>query len=70
MRGYFDQRTTLKYFQKGYLVLLWNKEKENMSMHASFNALWIKIYQIEKQCVFNSYLLKKMDVSVVKKLIK
>jgi hypothetical protein len=48
VKKYFDQSATIKNFQKGELVLLWNKEKENPSMHTKFEALWIGLYIIEK----------------------
>jgi len=58
IKKYFDQSETLKKFQRGELVLLWNKEKEKPSMHTKFEALWIMPYIIEKIMVFNSYMLK------------
>jgi hypothetical protein len=57
---YFDQSTTVKNFQKGELVLLWNKGKENLSIHTKFEALWIGPYVIEKILGFNSYMLQDM----------
>jgi hypothetical protein len=50
----------MKNFQKGELVLLWNKAKENPSMHMKFEALWIRPYVIEKILGFNSYMLQDM----------
>jgi hypothetical protein len=50
----------MKNFQKGELVLLWNKAKENPSMHTKFEALWIRPYVIEKILGFNSYMLQDM----------
>jgi hypothetical protein len=60
VKKYFDQRTTMKIFQKGELVLLWNKAKEKPSMHTKFEALWIGPYIIEKILGYNSYLIKDM----------
>jgi hypothetical protein len=57
---YFDQSTTVNNFQKGELVLLWNKAKEKPSMHTKFEALWIRPYVIEKILGFNSYMLQDM----------
>jgi hypothetical protein len=50
----------MKNFQKGELVLLWNKAKEKSSMHTKFEALWIRPYVIEKILGFNSYMLQDM----------
>jgi hypothetical protein len=47
-------------FQKGEIVLLWNKAKEKLSMHTKFKALWIRPYDIEKILSFNSYILQDM----------
>jgi hypothetical protein len=66
VKKYFDQSTTIKYFLKDQLVLLWNKEKEKPSLHSKFDALWIGPYQIEKICGFNSYLIKGMDDQLLK----
>jgi hypothetical protein len=52
--------TTVKNFQKGELVLLWNKAKEKSSMHTKFEALWIGPYIITKFLGNNSYMLKDM----------
>jgi hypothetical protein len=60
IKKYFDQSATTKYFQKGKLVLLWNKAKENPSLHTKFEALWIGPYTIENILGYNSYLLKDM----------
>jgi hypothetical protein len=57
---YFDKRKTVNNFQKGELVLLWNKAKEKLSMHTNFEALWIGPYVIEKILGFNSYILQDM----------
>jgi hypothetical protein len=51
---------TVKKFQKGELVLLWNKAKEKPSIHTKFEALWIVPYIVEKILVFNYYILKDM----------
>jgi hypothetical protein len=56
----FDQNTTIKSFQKGELVLLWNKDKEKPSMHTKLEELWIGMDIIEKILGFNSYMLKNM----------
>jgi hypothetical protein len=42
------------------MVLLWNKEKENPSLHTKFEALWIGPYTIEKNLGYNCYLLRDM----------
>jgi hypothetical protein len=60
VKKYFDQRTTMKNFQKGELVLLWNKSKEKSSMHTKFATLWFGPYIIEKILGYNSYLIKDM----------
>jgi hypothetical protein len=60
VKKYFDQSATVKNFQKGELVLLWNKAKEKPSMHTKFEALWIGSYIIENIMGFNSYMLKDM----------
>jgi hypothetical protein len=57
---YFDQSTTVKNFQKGELVLLWNKAKEKPSMHTKFKALWIESYVVEKILGFKLYMLQDM----------
>jgi hypothetical protein len=64
VKRYFDQGTTMKFFQKGELVLLWNKAKEKPSMHTKFEALWIGPYIIENILGFNSYMLKDMKGTV------
>jgi hypothetical protein len=48
IKNYFDQSTTMKYFQKGQLVLLWNKAKEKPSLHTKFEALWIESHTLLK----------------------
>jgi hypothetical protein len=50
----------MKNFQKGELVLPWNKAKENPSMHTKLETLWIEPYVIEKILGFNSYMLQDM----------
>jgi hypothetical protein len=57
IKKYFDQNVTIKNFQKGELVLLWNKAKEKPSMYTKFGALWIGPYIIKKILGFNSYIL-------------
>jgi hypothetical protein len=52
-------------FQKGELVLLWNKAKEKPSMHTKFKALWIGPYIVEKILGFNSYMLKDMKGKIL-----
>jgi hypothetical protein len=56
----FDQSITMKNFQKGESVLLWNKAKENPSMHTKFESLWIEPYVVENILGFNSYMLQDM----------
>jgi hypothetical protein len=46
---YFDQSITVKNFQKGELVLLWNKVKAKSSMHTKFEELWNGPYIIAKK---------------------
>jgi hypothetical protein len=65
VKRYFDQSTTMKNFQKGELVLLWNKAKEKSSMHTKFEALWIRPYVIEKILGFNSYMLQDMKGKIL-----
>jgi hypothetical protein len=48
IKRHFDQSASVKYFQKGQLVLLWNKAKEKPSLHTKFEALWIDPYMIKK----------------------
>jgi hypothetical protein len=62
---YFDQSATVKNFQKGELVLLWNKAKEKPSMHTKFEALWIGPYIVEKILGFNSYMLQDMKGKIL-----
>jgi hypothetical protein len=62
---YFYKTTTVKTFQKGELVLLWNKSKEKPSMHTKFEALWIGPYIINKILGFNSYMLKYMKGKIL-----
>jgi hypothetical protein len=50
----------MKKFQKGELVLLWNKAKEKPSMHTKFEALWIGPYVIKNILGFNSSILQDM----------
>jgi hypothetical protein len=57
---YFYQSTTVKNFQKGELVLLWNKAEEKSSMHTKFEALYIRPYVIEKILGFKSYMNQDM----------
>jgi hypothetical protein len=64
IKRHFDQSASTKYFQKGQLVLLWNKEKEKPSLHTKFEALWIGPYMIEKVLGYNSYLLKDMKGTI------
>jgi hypothetical protein len=60
IKKYFDQSTTTKYFQKGQVVLFWNKGKGNPSLHTKFEALWNDPYAIENILGYNSYLLRNM----------
>jgi hypothetical protein len=60
IKKYFDQSTTVNDFQKGELVLLWNKAKEKPSMHIKFEALWIGPYIVKNILGFNSYMLQYM----------
>jgi len=64
IKKYFDQSATTKYFQKGQLVLLCNKEKEKPSLHTKFDALWIGLYTFENILGYNSYLLKDMKGTI------
>jgi hypothetical protein len=64
IKRYFDQSASVKYFQKGQLVLLWNKAKEKSSLHTKFEALWIGPYVIEKVLGYNSYLLRDMKGTI------
>jgi len=64
IKNYFDHRKTMKEFQKGQVVLLWNKEKENPSLHTKFEVLWIVPYIIEKNLGYKSYLIKDMKGTV------
>jgi hypothetical protein len=59
----------MKNFQKGEMVLLWNKTKEKSSMHTKFQALWIGPYVIEKILGFNSYMLQDMKEKILMMLI-
>jgi len=60
IKRHFDQSASVKDFQKGQLVLLWNKEKEKPSLHTEFEALWIDPYMIENVMGNFFYLLKDM----------
>jgi hypothetical protein len=60
IKKYFDQSTNTKNLQKGELVLLWNKGRENPSMHMKFEAIWIRPYVVEKILGFNPYMLQYM----------
>jgi hypothetical protein len=60
IKKYFDHSTTMKDFQKGQLVFLRNKAKENPSLHTKFEPLWIGPFIIENILGYNSYLLKDM----------
>jgi hypothetical protein len=60
VKRYFDQSTTIKNFQKGEQVLLWNKAKEKPSIHTKFEALWIGPYIVENILGFNSYMIQDM----------
>ena len=57
IKRYFDQSETVNNFQKGELVLLWNKAKEKPSMHTKLEPLWIGPYIVKKILYFNSYTL-------------
>jgi hypothetical protein len=50
----------MKNFQKGELVLIWNKVKEKRCMHTKLEALWIGPYVINNILAFNSYILQDM----------
>ena len=60
IKRYFDQSTTIKNFQNGEQVLLWNKAKEKLSIHTKFEALWIGPYIVENILGFNSYMIQDM----------
>jgi len=55
-----DESAIIKKFQKGELVLIWNKAKEKTSMQKKFEVLWIGPYIIENILGFNGYMLKYM----------
>jgi hypothetical protein len=60
IKKYFYKITTMKNFQKGEFVFLWNKAKENPSMQTNLEALWIGNYVVENILGFNSYMLQDM----------
>jgi hypothetical protein len=64
VKRYFDQGTTMKFFQKGELVLLWNKAKEKPSMHTKFESVCIGPYIIENILGFDSYMLKDIKGTI------
>jgi hypothetical protein len=53
IKKHFYQGTSAKYFQKGQLVLLWNKFKETSSLHTKFEAFWIGPYIVENNLGYN-----------------
>jgi hypothetical protein len=59
----------VKNFQKGELVLLWNKAKEKPFMHTKFEALWIRPYVVEKILGFNFYMLQYMKGKILMLLV-
>jgi hypothetical protein len=65
IKRYFDQSANVNNFQKGELVLLWNKAKEKPSMHTKFKALWMGPYIIKKILGFNSYMLQDMKGKIL-----
>jgi hypothetical protein len=64
IKKYFEKSKTMKKFQKGQLVLQWNKAKEKPSMFTNFKALWIGPCTIEKILVYNYYLLEDMKGTI------
>jgi hypothetical protein len=54
----------MKDFQKGKLVLLWNKAKEKPSLHTKFEKIWIGPYIIENILGYNFYLPKYMKGTI------
>ena len=57
----FDKSSRSKNFQKGDIVLLWDKQRENPSKHGKFDSLWMGPYIIHGIAGVNSFHLSDMD---------
>lgn len=44
IKGMFDKGARQKEFQKGDLVLMWNKKSEKSGKHGKFDSLWFGPY--------------------------
>ena len=50
-----------KEFNKGDLVLLWDKRSEKPDNHKKFQILWLGPYQFTRKAGKNSFILKNME---------
>jgi hypothetical protein len=57
----FDKSSRPRTFQKGDIVLLWDKRKEKPGKHGKFDSLWIGPYIIHDMVGPNSFYLSQLD---------
>ena len=41
VKGTFDEKTRLRIFRKGNIVLMWNERDEKLEKHGKFDSLWL-----------------------------
>ena len=57
----FDKNTCQCQLQIGYLVLLWDKRREDLGKHGKFEILWLGPYQITNIAGPNAFCLSHLD---------
>ena len=57
----FDKSSKPRSFQKGDIVLLWDKRREKLGKHGKFDSLWLGPFIIYGVAGTNSFLLNNMD---------
>ena len=58
---HFDQTTHNHMFEKGDLVLLWDKKNEISGKHGKFDSLWLGPYIIDEKIGRNSFTLTNLE---------
>ena len=60
IKGKFDKKTRQRRFEKGDLLLLWNKIKELVN-HGKFESIWLGPYKIHDIAGINYFFLIYLD---------
>jgi hypothetical protein len=60
-KGMIDLEPRVEYFQRGTLVLMWDKRRGKPNMCKEFDSLWHGPYKIEKKYGINSFYLNTYE---------